>query len=398
MKILLVHNFYGSTAPSGENTVYLAERALLRQHGHEVVEFTRHSDEIRGHGLFGIVRGALATPWNPFTVSRLRQVLADERPDIMHVHNTFPLLSPAVFHAAAGFPTARVITLHNYRTFCAAGIPLRKLRTCTDCLDQQSVLPALKYGCYRESRLATLPMATMIALHRIIGTWRRHVDAFICLSAFQKDTLAGAGLPGEKIYIKPNFYPDPPTPLPWKDRDDVVLFIGRLADYKGVRHLVKVWQEWGDAAPRLELIGDGPEHFFVEESAARCDRIKLLGHLSFAETQTHLSRAKLLLVPSLWFEGFPMVIREAFALGVPVATSRIGPLPTIVPNGKVGRLFTPGDESDMLRVISDMWNDSNTLEALGSAAHEEFEQKYTAERNYRQLLNIYRNARNQRGL
>ena len=117
MKILLVHNFYGSSAPSGENTVYLAERALLRQHGHEVVEFTRNSDEIRGHGLRGIVRGALSTPWNPFAVSLIRQVLADERPDIMHVHNTFPLLSPAVFHAADGFLTARVLTLHNYRTF-----------------------------------------------------------------------------------------------------------------------------------------------------------------------------------------------------------------------------------------------------------------------------------------
>jgi glycosyltransferase involved in cell wall biosynthesis len=397
VKILLVHNFYGSSAPSGENTVYLAERALLQQQGHEVVEFTRNSDEIRGHGLFGIVRGVLSTPWNPFTVSRLRQILAHEQPDIMHVHNTFPLLSPALFHAAAGFPTARVLTLHNYRTFCAAGIPLRRQRTCTDCLDQRSVLPALRHGCYRDSRMATLPMAAMIALHRSLGTWQQQVDAFICLSAFQKDTLAGAGLPGDKIHVKPNFYPDPPSPLPWKDRDDVVLFIGRLADYKGVRHLVKVWQEWGDAAPRLELIGDGPERVFIEESAARCDRIKLLGHLSFAETQGRLSKAKLLVLPSVCFEGFPMVIREAFALGVPVATSRLGPLPTIVPEGKVGRLFPPGDEPEMLRIIREMWSDTGNLATMGSAAHEEFEQNYTAERNYRQLQNIYRNARNQRG-
>ena len=398
MKILLVHNFYGSSAPSGENTVYLAEKTLLRQHGHEVVEFTRHSDEIRGHGLFGIISGALSTPWNPFSVSRLRRFLAHERPDIMHVHNTFPLLSPAIFSAAAEFPTARVLTLHNYRTFCAAGIPLRRQRTCTDCLDQRSVLPALRHGCYRDNRLATLPMAAMIALHRTLGTWHRHVDAFICLSAFQRDILAAAGLPGEKIHIKPNFYPNPPTPLPWKDRDDAVLFIGRLADYKGVRHLIKIWQEWGDAAPRLELIGDGPERAFIEESAARYDRIKLLGQLSFAETQGRLAKTKLLVLPSICVEGFPMVIREAFALGVPVATSRLGPLPAIVHEGKVGRLFPPGDEPEMLRIIREMWNDKGNLATMGSAAHEEFEQKYTAERNCRQLLNIYRNARSQRWL
>ena len=398
MKILLVHNFYGSIAPSGENSVYLAERALLRQHGHEVIEFTRDSDEIRNRGMFGTVLGALSTPWNPFAVSRLRQLLAHEQPDIMHVHNTFPLLSPAVFHAAAGFSTARVLTLHNYRTFCAAGIPLRQQRTCTDCLDQRSILPALRHGCYRGSRLATLPMATMITLHSALGTWQKQVEAFICLSSFQKDILAEAGLPGEKIHIKPNFYPDPPTPLPWKDRDEVVLFIGRLADYTGVRHLVKVWHVWGDTAPRLEFIGDGPERVFIEKSAARCDRIKLLGHLSFAETQERLSKAKLLVLPSVCFEGFPMVIREAFALGVPVATSRLGPLPAIVTEGKVGRLFPPGNETGMFRIIREMWCNRGNLAAMGKAAHEEFEQKYTAENNYMQLLNIYRTARNQRGL
>ena len=163
MKILLVHNFYGSGAPSGENTVYLAERKLLCRSGHRVVEFTRHSDEIRGRGAAGVIAGGFSAPWNPFTGLRLADTLKREQPDVMHVHNTFPLISPSLFHAARAFPVATVLTLHNYRLFCAAGIPERFGVPCTDCLERRSVLPALRHGCYRGSRLATLPMAAMIA-------------------------------------------------------------------------------------------------------------------------------------------------------------------------------------------------------------------------------------------
>ena len=155
MKIILAHNFYGSSAPSGENAVFHAEAELLRREGHHVIEFTRHSDEIRGRGTFGTFQGALATPWNPFSAAKLRRLLRRERPDVLHVHNFFPLLSPSVFHAAASSETATVMTLHNYRLFCAAGIPMRNGRPCTLCLDRRSVAPALWFGCYRDSRLAT---------------------------------------------------------------------------------------------------------------------------------------------------------------------------------------------------------------------------------------------------
>ena len=160
MKVLLVHNFYGSAAPSGENQVFEAEKALLQSRGHEGAEFARHSDEIRGQGVWGTVRGAAATPWNLRSAQAIRQAVARFLPDVVHVHNTFPLISPSIFHALAGKGVARVLTLHNYRLFCPAAIPMRAGKVCTDCLDQRSVLPAFQHGCYRDSRLATLPLAS----------------------------------------------------------------------------------------------------------------------------------------------------------------------------------------------------------------------------------------------
>ena len=395
MKILLVHNFYGSAAPSGENTVYLAERELLRSRGHEVLEFTRNSDEIRARGALGIVQGALATPWNPFSAARLRRVLERERPDIMHVHNTFPLLSPAVFHATGGLPTAAVLTLHNYRTFCAAGIPERGGVPCTECLDLKSVMPAIRFGCYRNSRLATLPMAAMIALHRSLGTWTRQVDAFIALTGFQKDRLAAAGLPPERIHIKPHFYAEPPEPLPWLKREDRVVYIGRLGDYKGVHILLEAWRQWGEQAPALDIIGEGPERAKLQQMTRGVwpdERVTFHGQLPFPEVQDRLARSQLLVLPSLCFEGFPMVIREAFALGVPVAGSRLGSIPCIVEEGKTGVLFRPGDARDLLAAVMKIRDSPGTAEAMGRAARNEFEQQYTAEKNHGILMAIYRSA------
>ncbi len=395
MKILLAHNFYGSSAPSGENSAYLAELDLLVRSGHEVLEFTRHSDEIRARGPIGTLQGALATPWNPFAVWALRQVLEREQPEILHVHNTFPLLSPAIFRATRGFETASVLTLHNYRCFCAAGIPMHNGTPCTECLDQRSVLPALRRGCYRDSRLATAPLATMIALHRLIGTWQRDVDAFIALTPFQRDHLVKAGLPGDKVHVKPHFYPDPPEPLPWSEREQKVVFVGRLREEKGLYSLVEAWKRWGEEAPGLELIGDGPERESLQNAAGELyagRKIKFLGQLPFSEGQQVLAGARLLVLPSLCFEGFPMVIREAFALGVPVAASRLGSMPCIVNEGDDGVLFAPGDSGDLLAALKTVWADERRLAAMAKEARKTFEREYTAPVNHKLLMDIYQAA------
>lgn len=399
MKIVLAHNYYGFAAPSGENTVYQAEAELLRGQGHTVIEFTRHSDEIRNRGIFGTVQGALSTLWNPFSARRLRQVLSREQPDILHVHNTFPLLSPSIFHAAKGLPVATVLTLHNYRTFCAAGIPMRNGFPCTECLDRKSILPSLKYGCYRGSRLATVPMAAMIALHRKAGTWDKHVDVFVALTAFQRDALVAAGLPAVRMHIKPHFYPNPPIPLQWDERQPKVVFIGRLGREKGVHVLVEAWRNWGADAPFLELIGDGPEKTRLQETVAGAgleDKITFAGQLPFEEVQRRLARARLLVLPSLCFEGFPMVIREALALGVPVAASRIGSIPCIIADGETGVLFEPNDAVDLERVVKYMWKIPQKLSAMAMEARKTFEKSYTANTNHETLMRIYEAALSRR--
>lgn len=395
MKILLVHNFYNSAIPSGENRVFLAEAALLRKKGNAVIEFTRHSDEIRERGVIGTFQGAFSTPWNPFSEKKILSVLHHERPDIMHVHNFFPLLSPAIFYAAKGFGTATVMTLHNYRLFCAAGIPMRNGRPCTLCLDSKSVASALRYGCYRGSRLATVPMALMIMLHRSMHTWWHHVDFFVALSDFQKCLMAEAGLPNEAIRVKPQFYPDPPDAQPWEGREKKVIFIGRLSEEKGVEVLLEAWRAWGSNAPLLEVVGDGPLRMKLSQTASGiglAHRIAFVGQLPFDETQQHLSSARLLVIPSLCFEGFPMVVREAFALGVPVVASRLGPLPDIVEEGVAGALFEAGNAQDLLRTLRSLWTDQDRLAKLAAGARETFEKKYTADINYRMLIDIYRTA------
>jgi glycosyltransferase involved in cell wall biosynthesis len=392
MRVLLIHNFYGSAAPSGENTVFKAERELLRSAGHEILEYTRHSDEIRNRGKLGTVQGGILTPWNPFAFRDIRRLLRQHDPQVMHVHNTFPLISPAIFHAARRRNTATLLTLHNYRIFCPAGIPLREGKPCIECLVRRNPIPALKYGCYRGQRLATLPLAAMSALHRRLKTWERNVDGFIALSSFQQRLMAESGLPPDRIHIKPQFYPDPPDALPWARRKAKIIYIGRLSREKGVDTLLDAWRGWGEDAPLLEIVGDGDRRTGLENRAADLphpEKIRFLGPVPFEQTQKLLARARLLVLPSLCYEGFPMVIREAFALGVPVAASKLGPLPGIVKDGYGGALFPPGNANALGTTLRKLWRNEERLSAMARNARSEFEEKYTAAVNYEQLMAIY---------
>lgn len=390
MKILFVHNFYGSTASSGENTVYETERELLCKNGHEVSEFTRHSDEIRSAGLFGTLIGALSTPYNPFSAHALRKTVDDFKPDVVHVHNTFPLISPSIF-SAISHRAVRVLTLHNYRLMCPAAIPMRKGMVCTDCLDFSSVWPSIQHGCYRNSRFATLPLSANVALHRVLGTWQHQVDAFITLTEFQRITMIAAGLPTDKVYVKPNYFPGNPAVIPWAERGMYFVFAGRLSEEKGVVALVKAWIAWGADAPELRIVGDGPLRESLQ-SAAAGSSIRFLGQIPSEETIKQIAYARLLILPSEWFEGFPMVVREAFAVGTPAAVSNLGPLPTIVNDGNNGVVFEAANPLSLLNTVQKTWLKPGLLENLGYGARQSFEKLYTEEINYTKLMSIYRAA------
>ena len=393
MRVLLVHNFYGSEAPSGENEVFDAERRLLQLRGHEVETFTRHSDEIRQQRLWGSFKGALATPWNPWMATALRNRVNAWAPDVVHVHNTFPLISPAIF-SAIGNRAKRVLTLHNYRLFCSAAIPMRAGAVCTECLDLRSSWPAIRHGCYRDSRLATLPLAASIELHRRLGTWQTAVDAFITLSEFQRQRLTAAGIPSRKIHVKPNFYPGTPPVVSWVNRDSCAVFVGRLTHEKGVSSLVRAWSAWAMAsgsAPELRIVGEGVLRAELEALAVNLP-VRFLGKLSSSAAQAEIARAKLLIVPSECFEGFPMVIREAFAFGTPVAVSDLGPLPSIVRQGVSGVVFDSGNPGALFRAVQDVWQTPGLLERLSGGARAAFEAHYTEDVNYKALIGVYDRA------
>jgi glycosyltransferase involved in cell wall biosynthesis len=388
---LLVHNFYGSIAPSGENVVFEAEKTLLQSRGHEVAEFTRHSDEIRGPGVWGTIKGAATTPWNPWAAWAIRQLVARFLPDVVHVHNTFPLISPSIFHALAGTGVARVLTLHNYRLFCSAAIPMRAGQVCTECLDRRSVLPALQHGCYRNSRLATVPLALNVALHRAAGTWAHQVDAFIALTEFQRERVVDAGLPAGRVFVKPNFYPGNPAVVPWAQRQPYVVFAGRLTKEKGLAALVRAWQLWGPEAPELRVLGGGELRGELEAMAAGLP-VRFLGQVDAAEAQRQIAEASLLVLPSECFEGFPMVVREAFAFGTPAAVSDLGPLPSIVRHGESGVVFKAANADSLLQTVRTAWQAPAVLQNLGQGARQAYDALYNEDANYQALMQIYEQA------
>lgn len=390
MRVVIAHNYYGSDSPSGENIVFENEVELLRSRGHLVETFIRSNDQILNQGLLGKAIGGMSAMWSFSAIRELGKLVNKFKPDIFHAHNTFPLISNAVF-SASNIRCARILTLHNYRIFCAAGTPLRNRQICTECLDKGSVLPALQHSCYRQSLVATVPLAGSIALHRYLGTWTRKVDGFIALSEFQKSQMVGAGLPGDKVSVVANYVSDSGACLPWYERGSYAVVVGRLSREKGVFTLCQAWKRWGSDAPELRVIGDGPEKSSLE-SIARGTQVRLVGRLSREEVMRHISKARLLIFPSETLEGFPLSIVEAMSVGTPVAVSDLGGLPTIVKNGHCGLVFRAGDPESILEKVRSAWSDDLLLKRLGDSGYREFQDKYTEESHYRSLLHVYNEA------
>ncbi|MDA7484377.1 glycosyltransferase family 4 protein [Planktomarina temperata] len=387
MRILFVHNFYGSSAPSGENLAANAELELLRSAGHDVRLFAKYSDNVRERGAIGAIHAGFVNAWNPKSAGELLEEAKKFQPDIVHVHNTFPLISPSIFWKLSG-KFKCVLTLHNYRLLCPAAIPARDGKVCTKCIDGASVLPALRYGCYKNSHLATLPLALNVALHRKIGTWVNRVDGFIALTEFQKRLMTQAGLPEAKVHVKPNFHPGQPFVKPYNLRNDYVIYAGRLSKEKGLITLLKAWKIWGDKAPELRIVGDGPLLSILKNLAQGC-RVKFFGKLPQHSAIEQIAGAKLLLLPSEWFEGFPLVLQEAFALGTPVVASDIGPFRELVKEAGAGIVVPPSDPVELQKAISQVLSMKDVLNKFSSNSRRAYEQYYNDTVNLSRLMDIY---------
>jgi glycosyltransferase involved in cell wall biosynthesis len=389
MRILLAHDHYRSTAPSGEDAVFRNERALLEKNQNEVIAFERFNDDIDESRLGKRLRLALDGAWSKPTYEELSELVRRTHPDLVHFHNTFPLISPSAYAACQDNGVPVVQTLHNYRLICAGALLTRDGRPCEDCVGT-SLLPALRHRCYRGSLPATSAVVWMLASNRWRGVYQRMVNRYIALTEFAAGRLIAGGLPSHRIEVKPNFLPDAP-PVGRGD-GNYAIYVGRLSEEKGVRTLLDAWRRV-DGFP-LKILGDGPLRGELEQQARRSAlAIEFLGSRPREEVLDMVAAAEIQIIPSECYEGFPMVVLEAYACGTPVLGSRIGSLDEIIVEGESGGKFEPRNPDDLVNRLNMLRTDRSRLLAMRRGARALFEEKYTAGRNYSRLLEIYDRAR-----
>ena len=377
MKILLVHNYYQHAG--GEDQVLAAEADVLQAHGNTVRLYTLHNSAI---GSMNKVRLAASTVWNSQVLRELTDLLRGDPPDLVHFHNTFPLVSPAAYTAARRLGIPVVQTLHNFRLLCLNSLFLREGRLCEDCLGKKVAWPGVVHACYRNSRGASAVTASMLAVHRWRGTWANAIDTYIAVSSFARAKFVAGGLPSDRIVVKPNFLSDDPGSGMHAGR--YALFVGRLSPEKGIADLVRTWSSLASGVP-LRIIGSGPlEHL---QSDALPD-VEWLGWQPRERVLAAMKEAMFLVFPTECYEGFPMVLLEAMATGLPVLATNRGSLPEIVRHGTTGLLVEclSGEWSKALRWALD--HPAKLIE-MGRRSREEFTNKYTAGCGYRLLMNAY---------
>jgi glycosyltransferase involved in cell wall biosynthesis len=383
--VLVVHNYYQQ--PGGEDEVFRAEVELLRARGHEVVPFTLHNDAIASAGRLGT---AVRTVWNRDTARALRELCRERRPAIAHFHNTFPLVSPAAYYAVRRSGAAVVQTLHNFRLLCANALFYRDGRPCEDCLAAALPWPGVVHACYRGSRAASAVTAAMLTVHRGLGTYARAVDAYIALSEFARRKFVAGGLPEDRVTVKPNFLARDPGL--GGHRGGYALFVGRLAPEKGLETLLAAWKMLGARYP-LKIVGQGPLEPMLREPPAG---VEWLGWRPREEVTRLMQDAAVLILPSTWYEHFPMTLVEAYATGLPVIGSKLGSVAELVREGETGEHFRPADPRDLARVAEELLGEPERLARLGAEARRTYEGRYTAARNYDAIAAVYEAARARR--
>ena len=381
MKILLVHNSY--QLPGGEDQVFAQETELLRGRGHQVVLYRASNDQVKDQNPLVTVANTI---WNQRAYGELRELLYREKPDIVHVHNTFQVISPAIYYAASEEGIPVVQTLHNYRLLCPASTFFRNGKVCEDCLGKKIPWSGVLHSCYRNSKLASAAVAVMLATHNYKQTWNQTVSAYIALTDFARNKFIEGGFPAEKIFVKPNYLQTDPGPGDGKG--NYALFVGRLTPEKGISTLLAAWRQIGNDLP-LQIAGDGPLASEVEKASREMENVTWLKWLPREEILQRMKDASVLILPSTWYEGFPMIISEAFAVGLPVITSNLGSMSSIVDHQRTGLHFEPGNAAALVEAVR--WWSAHRAEAafMRTEARLEYETKYTAEENYKQMMNIY---------
>jgi glycosyltransferase involved in cell wall biosynthesis len=388
MNILVCHNFY--QRPGGEDQVFADEVALLKSAGHAVETFTVHNDQVANTGKLAL---AAKTLWNRDVAGQIGALVREQRAEVVHFHNTFPLISPAAYYAAREAGAAVVQTLHNYRLLCPGSLFLRDGKVCEDCLGKTIPWPGTLHKCYRGDRAASAVTTALLATHRIAGTYHKAVDLYVALTGFGRDKFVQGGFPAEKIVTKPNFI--------LEDRGTgsgaggYALYVGRLDEGKGIEVLLPAWQKV-QGPHELRILGDGLLADLVRDAAAKDPRIKWLGRRPMDEVFAAMGEAAFMILSSVWYEAMPRTIVEAYSRGTPIVASALGALAELITPGRTGLHFRPGDADDLSRQLQWAFAHPSELSAMRVRCRERFDRSYTSQENLQQMESIYRRAIEQR--
>ncbi|MCS7069153.1 MAG: glycosyltransferase family 4 protein [Meiothermus sp.] len=381
IRVLLIHNYYQQ--PGGEDQVFKAEKAMLQEAGVEVIEHLAHNDELASMGPLKL---AQVTLWNGHAYNQVRSLVRKHKPHVAHVHNTFPLLSPAIYHAIKAEGVPIVQTLHNYRLLCLNATLLREGQECVKCLGKSVPWPGVWHSCYRN-RAASSVVASMLVMHRLLRTWKDKIDRFIVLTDYEYSVFVKGGLEPHKIKLKPNFVH--PDPGPGDGQGGYALFVGRLSPEKGIGVLLEAWKNLDIP---LKIAGDGPLGAVVAEAVKSMPQVEWLGRRPRQEIFPLMQKAAFLVFPSITYEGFPMTLVEAFATGLPVIGSNYGSMPQVIREDECGLLFEVGNAESLAKKAKWIWNKPDRLAEMRQQARLEFETRYSAKQNLQMLLGIYQEA------
>jgi len=380
MRVLIVHNKY--LEYGGEDAVVRDESALLRERGIEVEQYQRDNADIAD---LSKLRVAIDTVWSTRSAREVGAVLDRFRPDVVHCHNTFPLVSPSVYQAAGQRKIPVVQSLHNFRLVCPQAFLLRYDKPCEACLGS---LPwrGVVHRCYRGSAAQSSVLVAMVGINRMLGTYQKSVTRYVALNDFCRRKFIQSGLPADRIVVKPNFVDLPAFSTDMPRRGG--LYVGRLAREKGIHVIADALRSLPLAERALDVIGQGSE----ARALAEIEGVRMLGRQAADQIYLAMSRAAYLLMPSIWYENFPRVLVEAFGCGLPVIASRLGAMAELVEDGVTGLLAEPGDAADLAAKIA--WADRNpeAMREMGRLARARYERKYTAKANFETLTAIYREA------
>lgn len=379
-KVLIVHNYY--QIPGGEDTVVSNEKALLEEHGHEVILYTRHNSELKTFSKIQKLLLPFSTIFNIRTFREIKKIIISENIEIVHVHNTLNLISPSVYYAAMVCKVPVVQTIHNFRLLCPGATFFRDGHICEDCVTK-GLTCAIKHKCYRNSRLQTLACVVSTWIHRAIGIYGRL--NYICLTEFNREKILGLKqIQSQKVFVKPNFVKVSDEVVPYVERKKQFIYVGRLDELKGVDFLIRTWKDFRADDYKLIICGTGPLEDWCKEYVQKhhIKNIELKGFVENSIAKKMTGESKALILPTRLYEGFPMTIAESYGVGTPVIGTDLGNTGSLIESGKSGWKFSVDSKQQLLDALEEVKNSDAGLP-------DEFREKYSAEENYKALKMIY---------